>query len=484
MDDDDNDDEEDLDDYDEIIGNAHLSEHFIKLARELDVMEPKVPEDVYKSAISGSVSTMMAEEDSGRVESARKNLADTIVNAFVNAGFKADKLMTKKPASTEGASTASSSSSTSTADNNRAALSDWISHNKNCGKISAAASLGLIHLWDADEGMSQCDKFMYSNDPAVVTGGLLGSCVVMSGVRDSNMMVKAIVEDYVFSKEDKDGRKAIPVERRMAAVLGLGIAYAGCANNPEEEAVLAMLTRYLDPTDEEMWHGVELASYAALALGLVYVGAAAHESNPAELLFNNVMLMSETDLSQPITKLLSVGFGLIYLGCGMDAAEAIIECLRLLPDASMAKYAELTVRTCANAGSGNVMAIQEMLHICAEHLKDPEEENEDAENEDNLPHDGSGESEQKNTDAAETEGKEKEKEKTAHPIYQSVAVLGMALIGMTERVGREMLLRAFDHLLQYSTSPVKRAVPLAIAMMHISNPDTVCNILCFSRFWF
>lgn len=31
------------------LNNIQLSEHFISLARELDVLEPKTPEDIYKS---------------------------------------------------------------------------------------------------------------------------------------------------------------------------------------------------------------------------------------------------------------------------------------------------------------------------------------------------------------------------------------------------------------------------------------------------
>lgn len=31
------------------INNTHLSQYFISLARELDVLEPKTPEDIYKS---------------------------------------------------------------------------------------------------------------------------------------------------------------------------------------------------------------------------------------------------------------------------------------------------------------------------------------------------------------------------------------------------------------------------------------------------
>lgn len=33
---------------------SKLSEHFLALARDLDVMEPKVPEDVYKSHLIGA----------------------------------------------------------------------------------------------------------------------------------------------------------------------------------------------------------------------------------------------------------------------------------------------------------------------------------------------------------------------------------------------------------------------------------------------
>ena len=91
------------------------------------------------------------------VDSARGNLAGTFVNAFVNAGFGNDKLMVQAD---EG--------------------SAWIYKNKDHGKhigfsviividstttpgmMSAAASLGLSLLWDADVGLSHVDKYTYS----------------------------------------------------------------------------------------------------------------------------------------------------------------------------------------------------------------------------------------------------------------------------------------------------------------------------------
>ena len=41
-----------------------------------------------------------------------------------------------------------------------------------------------------------------------------------------------------------------------------------------------------------------------------------------------------------------------------------------------------------------------------------------------------------------------------------------------------MALRTMDHLLQYGEVPVRRGVPIAIAMLHVSDPDySVIDIL-------
>jgi len=51
------------------------------------------------------------------------NLANTYVNAFVNAGFCKDKLIIPN-------------------------ISEWISKNKENGKSIAVASIGIIYLWN------------------------------------------------------------------------------------------------------------------------------------------------------------------------------------------------------------------------------------------------------------------------------------------------------------------------------------------------
>ena len=122
----------------EILNNVYLSTNFLALAKDLDVLEPKTPEDIYKSHLEN-----IRPGFSTNVDSAKQNLASTFVNAFINAGFGSDKLLT---ASEDG---------------------NWIYKNKDHGMMSASASLGLIYLWDVETGLSQIDKYLYAQEDYV-----------------------------------------------------------------------------------------------------------------------------------------------------------------------------------------------------------------------------------------------------------------------------------------------------------------------------
>ncbi|KAI5410216.1 hypothetical protein KIW84_055632 [Lathyrus oleraceus] len=82
-------DDEDREVLRDIINNSKLSEGYLTLARDIEVIEPKSPEDIYKAHLLDGRASVGAS-----VDSARQNLAATFVNAFVNAGFGQDKLMT------------------------------------------------------------------------------------------------------------------------------------------------------------------------------------------------------------------------------------------------------------------------------------------------------------------------------------------------------------------------------------------------------
>lgn len=66
----------------DIMSNAQLNQHFIALGRELDILEPKVPEDIFKSNLDPLPTKL-----GGSVDSARGNLSASFVNGLVNCAF-------------------------------------------------------------------------------------------------------------------------------------------------------------------------------------------------------------------------------------------------------------------------------------------------------------------------------------------------------------------------------------------------------------
>lgn len=57
--------------------------------------------------------------------------------------------------------------------------------------------------------------------------------------------------------------------------------------------------------------------------------------------------------------------------------------------------------------------------------------------------------------------------------HQGPAVLGIAMVAMAEELGVEMAIRSLEHLLQYGEQNIRRAVPLALGLLCISNPKVV-----------
>lgn len=369
----------------ELVGNEKLSEQFLKLAQDLDVMDAKTPEDIYKShlAETGGFSRRR-ETGSAQVDSARANLASTFVNAFVNAGFGQDKLMTP--------------------DN------EWLYKNKDHGMMSAAASLGMIHLWNVEEGLTQIDKFLYSSEDYVKAGAALAVGILSSGIRNDADPALALLTEHI------EGDSHI---MKCAACTGLGIAYAGTAREDIMELLLPLIEQSGGtPT------GMMEVCLAGLALGMVYVGKC--DDMVGGSIVQRLMEASDEELDHTHSRYLCLGLALLFLG-QMEKAEAMIEALRTI-DHKISKYAVVMLETSAFCSTGNVLKVQEMLHHCAEHLT------EDAE-------------------------------------HQMAAVIGVGLITMREEVGSEMAFRTFDHLLHYCELPIKRAVPLAYAALNISNPD-------------
>jgi 26S proteasome regulatory subunit N1 len=369
-------------DLNELIGNVRLSEYFTTVAKELNVVDPKSPEDIYKSHLTESNVRSRAGANVV-VDSARANLASSFVNGFVNAGFCTDKLMTIEN-------------------------SQWVHKNKDHGVMSAAASLGLVLLWNVEGGLNEIDKFFHNSDENIRAGGCLAIGIVSSGIRNEADPALALLSDNI-----ENSSHII----RCAVICGLGIAYCSSQRVEVQEMLLPIVSQVEDSNFTEV-------CLAALSLGLVFSGSCDDEVGGT--IVQRLMEASDDELNLSISRFLCLGLGLLFLGKN-EKADAMLEAVRTV-EHRMGKYADITLETCAYAGTGNVLLVQRMLHVCAEHLSE---------------------------DAG----------------HQAVAVLGIALMTIGEDIGTEMSLRTFDHLLHYGGLAVRRVVPLAIALLYVSNPD-------------
>jgi 26S proteasome regulatory subunit N1 len=84
------------------------------------------------------------------------------------------------------------------------------------------------------------------------------------------------------------------------------------------------------------------------------------------------MEKDEDQLNDPFTRVFALGLGLLFLG-QQAKAEATMEVCCMITNKKFADFVELVVETCAYAGSGNVLKVQKMLHLCAEHKTEDKE---------------------------------------------------------------------------------------------------------------
>ncbi|XBW35983.1 hypothetical protein QEN19_001556 [Hanseniaspora menglaensis] len=414
-----------------IVGNVNLSKNYKHLVKNLNLLPPKVPEDVYKSHLENT-SFFKAKADASQ-----QNLASAFVNGYLNLGYGEDNLILKDDSS--------------------------VYKTKGDGMTSTVASIGAIKQWDV-EGLQDLDKYLYVDDVKIKAGALIGVGLATSGIHDGEVETALVIlEEYLSSSDET---------LKRAAIIGLTIAFSGSKN---EELMGLLLPLVTDMED----HSIETASLAALALGHVFVGTG--NADIAEMIVLNLLERPTEEMSSPWAKFMCLGLGLLFLGMG-DNVDDAIEVISAM-DHPMATSIETLIMICAFAGSGDVLFIQDLLsRITDDNSSVEEEDGEEVAAEDNAEPDAKFEEkneddkmevEDKNENSEETKQKEEEETlKKSNDLHQSFyAVLGIATTVMGENIGKEMSLRHFGHLMHYGNDYIKRAVPLALSLLSVSNPQ-------------
>lgn len=303
---------------------THVSRHFIQFGKELGVDEPRSTEDVYKSHLDNTRAGL-----STAIDSARGNLANVFVNAFVNAGFGNDPLVV-------GAEEGSS----------------YVYKTKDSGMRSAAASAGMSLLWDTEMGLSHIDKYTYSSEENVKAGALLAYGISHAGVRTEMDAPLALLSEHLDSKSRL---------LQTSAIVGLGIAYAGACR----EEILSLLL----PLVQDETTSMEVAALSTLSLGFVFIGSAHGEIVPSVL--QTMMEREPSQLEDKWSRFMALGLALLFVG-QQDNSDATIETLKAI-DHPVSREVQILVDACSYAGTGNVLKLQTLLHYCAEHVSRPEE---------------------------------------------------------------------------------------------------------------
>lgn len=368
------------DEINKIIGNNKLSEYYKLVAKDLQVMDPKTVEQVTKSNYEDKGNVLGA----GTVDSYKKLISETYINSFVNFGFGTDSILSHEAAK-------------------------WFPKNKDIGKFIAAASLGLIHMWEGDEGMNIIDKYLYIPDDHIVGGTYFALGLTNCGIRNDFDPCLQLLLDQIKGTNNIN---------KLGSILGLSFAYAG--TNRQE--ILEALTVVVIDTN----CSIEISAISALCLGIVFVG-----SCNVDVLNAIMQGVTDRDASTletvPLSRYFALGLGLVFLG-QQEKIEASVEAVKVVPG-PFGKFMTYTLTFCGYAATGNVLKIQEMLHGCSEHLE------------------------------------------AKDSLHQIAAVLGVATIAMGEEIGTEMAFRTMHHLLQYGEPIIRKAVPLALALLSISNPQ-------------
>lgn len=439
----------------ETISNVKLPEYFAYLAKELNLLEPKVPDDIYKSYLEDSRFSFGA----GSIDSAKQNLAASFVNAFINMGFCNDKLVLLSEES-----------------------KSWIYRTKGTGMISSTAAIGSIYQWNIDDGLQALNKYTELADDDIKAGALLGTGIVSANIHDEAEAAFALLQEYVT-----DPKKLL----QTSAITGLGIAFAGSAN----EEVLNLLLPLISDTDIPL----EVSCLASLALGHVFVG-----SSHGDITSTVLQTLLERDfslLNNKFIRFMAMGLGLLYMG-KTELIDDVLEIIDAI-EHPINKTLKVLINICAYAGTGNVLQIQSLLQMCSakpkkSELKDGDEAgasetlqetntegasesavktdaNEDVEMEDAstaAPQEGVKSEKLELTEEPEAEeDEEEEEEEETEEMYQGLAVLGLACIAMGEDIGQDMVLRHFSHLMHYGNPLIRRAVPLAMGLVSASHPQ-------------
>ncbi|XKL67270.1 hypothetical protein PGB90_010690 [Kerria lacca] len=222
---------------------------------------------------------------------------------------------------------------------------EWLSRATNWAKLTATASLGVIHHGHEHEALSLMQSYL-PRETGPTSGYSEGGGLYALGLIHANH--GAVINDYLLGQL-KDAQNEVV---RHGGALGIGLS--------------AMGTNRMDIYDQLKFNLYQddavTGEAASLAMGMLMIGSKSYS------VINDMISYAQETQHEKILRGLAVGISLIMYGA-LEDANGVINTLCQDKDANLRRSGMYTIAT-AFCGTGSNYAIRKLLHFAVSDVND------------------------------------------------------------------------------------------------------------------
>jgi len=223
---------------------------------------------------------------------------------------------------------------------------DWLSRATNWAKLSATATLGVIHRGHENESLSLMQSYLPKDSAGTSSGYAEGGGLYALGLIHANHGGE--ITEYLLGQVKDASSEQI----KHGGCLGLGLAAMGTHRADVYEQLKFCLYQDDAVTGEA----------AGLAMGLCELGS--KSSNAIE----DMVAYAQETQHEKILRGLAVGIALVMYG-RLEEADPLIASLTQDKDAILRRSGMYTIAM-AYCGTGNNAAIRKLLHVAVSDVND------------------------------------------------------------------------------------------------------------------
>merc|ERR1719507_2236885 len=223
---------------------------------------------------------------------------------------------------------------------------DWLSRATNWAKLSATATLGVIHRGHEKESRSLMQSYLPRDTGASSSGYAEGGGLYALGLIHANHGGE--ISEYLLGQV----KEATCEKVKHGGCLGLGLAAMGTHRADVYDQLKFCLYQDDAVTGEA----------AGIAIGLCELGS----KSPAAI--EDMVAYAQETQHEKILRGLAVGISLVMYG-RLEEADPLIESLTRDKDAILRRSGMYTIAM-AYAGTGNNKAIRKLLHVAVSDVND------------------------------------------------------------------------------------------------------------------